>query len=73
MSNSESFDKLRALRGGQRSVVSRFLNEAAAQMEEEVSAKGLSQLKTLSGPLADKIIILQQLDDKIVDACRLKK
>ena len=54
-------------------MVSRFLNEAAAQMEEEVSAKGLSQLKTLSGPLADKIIILEQLDDKIVDACRLKK
>jgi len=68
MSNSESLDKLRALRGGQQSVISRFINEAAALMEEEISAKGLSRLKTLSGYLADKVSILEQLDDKIVNA-----
>ena len=69
MSDSELLDKLKARRGDQRSVVSRFLNEASSLMEQEVSAKGLSRLKTLHEHLAGKMVILQELDDKIVDAC----
>lgn len=41
MSVSESLEKLRARRGGQRSVVSRFLNEAATLLQEEISTKKL--------------------------------
>ena len=50
-------------------MVSRFLNEASSLMEQKVSAKGLSRLKTLHEHLAGKMAILQELDDKIVDAC----
>ncbi len=68
--NDEKLKRLKAIRSGNRAVVTKYTKEAVELLnEEEKSVATSERLSTISDLLSEKIGLLKQLDSQILDIC----
>ena len=68
--NDEKWKRLKAIRSGNRAVVTKYTKEAVELLnEEENSVATNERLSTISDLLSEKIGLLKQLDSQILDLC----
>ena len=66
----ENLTRMRAVRGGNRGVITKLINEAEGLLKEEVLERG--RLNTITGLLEGKLKFVKQLDEKIIEICEVK-
>ena len=62
---------MRAVRGENRGVITKLINEAEGRLEEEVLEGG--RLNTITGLLEGKLKFVKELDKKIIEICEVKE
>ena len=62
---------MRAVRGGNREVITKLINEAEGLLKEEVLERG--RLNTITGLLEGKLKFVKELDEKIIEICEVKE
>ncbi len=68
--NDEKLKRLKAIRSGNRAVVTKYTKEAVQLLHEEGKSVATNErLSTISDLLSEKIGLLKQLDSQILDLC----
>ena len=67
----EKLTRIRAVRGGNRGVITKLVNEAEGLLKEEILQRG--RLNTINGLLEEKLRFVKELDQKIIEICRHNK
>ena len=71
---AEDIPRLRAMRAGNRSVVTKLTNEVAAIFEQpELDAKTRDRLQRIDTILTQKMDLLDQLNDQIIAVCKVEE
>ena len=71
---AEDIPRLRAVRAGNRSVVTKLTNEVAAIFEQpELDAKTRDRLQRIDTILTQKMDLLDQLNDQIIAVCKVEE
>ena len=65
----EKLTRIRAIRGGNRGVITKLINEAEGLLKEELLERG--RLNTISGLLKEKLRFVKELDEKIIEICEV--
>ena len=65
----EKLTRIRAIRGGNRGVITKLINEAEGLLKEELLERG--RLNTISGLLEEKLRFVKELDEKIIEICEV--
>ena len=67
----ENLTRIRAIRGGNRAVITKLINEAEGLLKEEVLERG--RLNTITGLLEEKLkFVVKELDYKITEICEVE-
>ena len=66
----ENLMRIRAIRGGNRAVTTKLINEAKGLLKEEVLERG--RLNTITGLLEEKLKFVKELDYKITKICKVE-
>lgn len=67
--NKENLARIRAIRGGNRGVITKLINETEVLLKEEILNRG--RLKTITDLLEEKLKIVKALDEKVVENCEV--
>ena len=67
--NKENLARIRAIRGGNRGVITKLINETEVLLKEEILNQG--RLKTITDLLEEKLKIVKALDEKVVENCEV--
>ena len=67
--DNSNLARIRAVRGGNRAVITKLINEAKALLDEEQLNRG--RLSTITELLDEKSKIVKGLDEKILDVCEV--
>ena len=68
--NEEKLKRLKALRSGNRAVITRYINETSELLNKDGdSANTTERLRTIANLLKEKIEQVKQLDSEILDLC----
>ena len=65
----EKLTRIRAVRGGNRGVITKLINEAEGLLKEELLERG--RLNTINGLLEEKLRFVKELDEKIIEICEV--
>ena len=66
----ENLTRIRAIRGRNRAVITKLINEAEGLLKEEVLERG--RLNTITGLLEEKLKFVKELDYKITEICEVE-
>ena len=66
----ENLTRIRAVRGGNREVITKLINEAEGLLKEETLDRG--RLNTITNLLEEKIKFVKELDKKIIEICEVE-
>ena len=72
MSEQDNLTRIRAVRAGNRGVVTKLIKEAECLIEEQ-NETNLGRMQTICTILNDKMGLLKELDEKILNACELEE
>ena len=67
--NKEKLTRIRAVRGGNRGVITKLINEVEGLLREEVLERG--RLNTITNLLEEKLKLVKDLDQKIIEICEV--
>ena len=70
--NNDNLKRLRAIRSGNRAVVTKYTNEAVELLQHE-DEKSKSRLRTIESLLNEKITKLKELDAQILELCEIEE
>ncbi|XP_028413524.1 uncharacterized protein LOC114536361 [Dendronephthya gigantea] len=65
----ENLTRIRAVRGGNRGVITKLINEAEGLLKEEILERG--RLNTITSLLEEKLKYVKDLDQKIIEICEV--
>ena len=66
----ENLMRIRAVRGGNRGVITKLINEAGGLLKEETLQRG--RLNTITVLLEEKLALVKELDKKIIEYCEVE-
>ena len=66
----ENLTRIRAVRGGNRGVITKLINEAEGLLKEETLQRG--RLNTITVLLEEKLALVKELDQKIIEICEVE-
>ena len=68
--NKDKLARIKAVRAGNRGVITKLSKEAEWILKEDDVDKG--RLQTISGLLDEKLRLIKELDSQVLDLCELK-